>query len=85
VFRYADRDVIGYSDECEAGNHGATHSEALLRPVIVAGKPVEEAPSLPVIREYCTAARQRIAPGHRVEYSEKLIEMAEQHRSESHV
>lgn len=79
VFRFAGRDVIAHSDEC-----GKAESEALLRPVILNGKLVEQLPTASAIRSYCAEARSRIGAGHRVEYSETLNRMADDHKREFH-
>lgn len=85
VFRYPDRDVIGHSAECEPGGQQSTPGEALLRPVILGGKLVEDSPPTSAIRDYCSAARGRMLAGHRVEYSSTLLQLAERHRSEAHL
>ena len=64
--------------ECEK------HPEALLRPVILGGKLVEEPWATAEIRDYCSQARSRVSAGHRVEYSSTLLQLAERHRSEAH-
>jgi nicotinate phosphoribosyltransferase len=82
VFRYADRDVIGHSNECAPAGTGGENAHVLLRPVILAGERVEPELSTSVIREYCLAAQRQISGEHRVEYSDKLLQLGERHRSE---
>jgi nicotinate phosphoribosyltransferase len=83
VFRYSDRDVIGHSAECEPGGQQSERPKALLRPVILGGKLVEEPRATAEIRDYCSEARSRISAGHCVEYSSTLLQLAERHRSEA--
>ena len=47
--------------------------KALLRPVILGGKVVEEPQATSEIRDYCSGARSRVSAGHRVEYSRTLL------------
>jgi nicotinate phosphoribosyltransferase len=82
VFRYADRDVIGYSSECAPDALNRSRPEALLRPVIVGGKLVEPLPPISAIREYCAQALGGVSGDHKVEYSPQLLAMAERHRAE---
>jgi nicotinate phosphoribosyltransferase len=83
VFRYLDRDVIGYSSECAPSEDG--DPEALLRPVILGGKLVESLPSTSATREYCRKAVQKVdvSGARKVEYSPALMDLAERHRRES--
>jgi nicotinate phosphoribosyltransferase len=85
VFRYSDHDVIGHSAECEPGGRQSGHPKALLRPVILGGKVVEEPQATSEIRDYCSGARARVSAGHRIEYSSTLLQLAERHRSEAHL
>jgi nicotinate phosphoribosyltransferase len=83
VFRYPERDIIGYAAECAPDVLNPARPDALLRPVIIAGSLVEALPSISKIREYCAQALSRISRDHKVEYSPQLLAMAERHRSES--
>ncbi|HYO84296.1 MAG TPA: nicotinate phosphoribosyltransferase [Bryobacteraceae bacterium] len=81
VFRYADRDVVGSAGECPPGG-----PEALLRPVILAGKLAEPLPSAGAAREHCKHALQRLPSPRAVEYSSELLGIAAEHnrRFETH-
>jgi nicotinate phosphoribosyltransferase len=83
VFRYPERDIIGYAAECAPDVLNPARPEVLLRPVIIGGSLVEPLPSISEIREYCAQALSRISRDHKVEYSPQLLAMAERHRSES--
>jgi nicotinate phosphoribosyltransferase len=84
VFRYRQRDIIGYASECAPDVARGGRPEALLRPIILNGELVESLPGTSAIREYCAGARKIVSPGHEVEYSPALLDIAERHRSESH-
>jgi nicotinate phosphoribosyltransferase len=45
IFRHVDHDVLGRSSECPSCPKGAPPSQALLQPVIIAGKLIEPLPS----------------------------------------
>lgn len=79
VFRYGRRDIVGSSDECSPGSKDDGPVEALLRPVILGGTLVETLPPASGIRDHCAAALKKIQPGHRVEYSARLLQVAEEH------
>lgn len=55
LFRLPDRDVLGRTGECCAGN-----AEALLRPVILGGKLVEDLPDVKAARARASAAIARL-------------------------
>lgn len=85
VFRYADRDVIGRAGECPA-----PVCEALLRPVILQGKRVQELPSAAEARARAQAALERMPkklrslfecdPAYPVELSDELRHLMEEVR-----
>jgi nicotinate phosphoribosyltransferase len=83
VFRYPNRDVIGYSSECAPPEDG--NPEALLHPVLLGGKMAEPLPSTSAMRDHCQKAMQRISVSgpRKVEYSPALMELAERHKKES--
>lgn len=81
VFRYESSDVIGQASECSPGDGVA---RALLRPVILGGELVERLPSTSEIQEYCMDAVRNLRLPHKVEYSPRLLAIAEHHRSEFH-
>jgi nicotinate phosphoribosyltransferase len=83
VFRYADHDVVGYSSECAPKGESGEAPRALLRPVILNGKLAEFLPSTADIQQYCRSALREIRPGHAVNHSPALTEIAERHRRES--
>lgn len=78
VFRYATHDVIGCSGECSPEpEHG--ESEALLRPVVIAGRLVEPLPSAGEARERCTTLTRATAGSRQVTYSRELLRRADEH------
>ena len=58
VFRYPERDIIGYSAECAPDVLNPARPDALLRPIIVGGSLVEP---LPPYRKFASIARKRSA------------------------
>jgi nicotinate phosphoribosyltransferase len=80
VFRYPKYDIVGYSAECAPEEGAAT---ALLQPVILGGTLTEPLPSSIELQERCRAALSRIAPGHSVDHSRALADLAERHRRDS--
>ncbi|MDZ4801048.1 MAG: nicotinate phosphoribosyltransferase [Bryobacteraceae bacterium] len=75
VFRFASKDVVGCSSECMESS-----AEALLRPVIIGGQLIEPLPSATEARDHCREALARIQPAsHAIEYSSRLLDLAEQH------
>jgi nicotinate phosphoribosyltransferase len=76
VFRYAEHDRVSRAGEDGAGG------EPLLEPVIIGGRRRSALPDAAVARERCAAELRRVRPGRRIEYSEQLIALAEQIRSE---
>lgn len=71
VFRYRSRDIVGCSAECAPGGKGDGPAQALLRPVLIAGRLADRLPTASEARAYCKEAMESITPGqHRVEYSE---------------
>ena len=81
IFRYADYDVLGLSDECRMG------CEALLRPVVLHGEPIGPQPTIVESREYarrCLAALpdevralEVVAEPRRIQHSVELIQLRE--------
>jgi nicotinate phosphoribosyltransferase len=83
IFRDTARDVVARSGECGRG-------EALLRPVILAGRLIEPLPSLEAARDCARQSVDRLSPALRgletadpwpVIYSRELRALAEQTRS----
>jgi len=67
LFRLPDHDVLGLSTECITG------AEALLKPVILAGKVIETLPDAREVRERAALAlRDWPAPGRKTELSPRL-------------
>jgi nicotinate phosphoribosyltransferase len=67
LFRLPDHDVLGLATECITG------SEALLKPVILAGKVIDPLPDAREVRERVTLAlRNWPVPGRRTEHSARL-------------
>lgn len=67
LFRFADHDVLGLATECISG------SEALLRPVILAGRLVEALPEAKEVRDRASSAlRNWPDADRRMEFSPKL-------------
>jgi nicotinate phosphoribosyltransferase len=79
VFRYPDHDVIGCAGECAPGRPGLSAPDALLGPILTGGRLAGKLPSASEAREYCAHAIRQIAPGHRIEYSQELLRVAEEH------
>jgi nicotinate phosphoribosyltransferase len=52
IFRFADHDVLARSSECISCGCGAEAPEALLRPVMIAGRLLEPLPSLDEVRRH---------------------------------
>ncbi|MBI1896315.1 MAG: nicotinate phosphoribosyltransferase [Acidobacteria bacterium] len=75
VFRFADRDQIGCHWECPGPN-----SEALLKPVMIGGRLVQELPGASRSRDYCAQAVRRLALPRPVRFSEDLLALAERAR-----
>lgn len=82
VFRYASRDIIANSSECDPNLREEGTPDALLRPVLLGGQLAAPLPSLTESRNYCASALARIGRSHSVEYSEHLQQLSGQHRSE---
>lgn len=80
VFRYPKYDIVGYSAECAPIDGSAT---ALLQPVILNGELVEPLPSTADIQQYCLTALGSVQPGHSVDHSRALTDLAERHRRDS--
>jgi nicotinate phosphoribosyltransferase len=82
VFRFNDHDLVALSSECADAS-----SEALLRPVILNGRPVAPLPDAHAAREYAAAATKRLPTACRslfpcedmwpVEFSAELLALAE--------
>lgn len=80
VFRYRGKDVVGCAGECSPGRPEDGIPEALLHPVLLNGRLIETLPSAAEAREYCLDAVKRLDPEqHRVEYSDELLRVAEEH------
>ena len=77
IFRYQDRDVIGGCWECPSCKPMAEPSTALLRPMMLEGAILGKLPSVSESRDYCAHALEKIGPGHRIEFSPALLELAE--------
>ena len=60
VFRFADRDRIACAWECFSCSSGEGQVQALLRPVILAGRLVEPLPSAAVARDHAAAAIHKL-------------------------
>lgn len=90
VFRYAQHDVLGRAGECPA-----PECEALLRPVILNGRLVEELPSAAGARERARAGLGRLPkklrslfecdPAYHVELSAELLHLMEEVRRNARV
>ena len=84
IFRFADgHDIIGCSWECPSCPPGAAPSEALLRPVILAGQLVEPLPDAHAARERARrslAALPACGSPYAVEYSPALVALQEETR-----
>jgi nicotinate phosphoribosyltransferase len=80
IFRYKDRDVVAGVWECPTCQPGSEQAFALLRPVMLEGRVAGKLPSASDARDYCARALEKISPGHRVEYSDELLRLAEQLR-----
>jgi hypothetical protein len=80
VFRYPKYDIVGYSAECAPADGSAT---ALLQPVIVGGKLTEPLPTTADIQKHCRKAMTHITPGHSVDHSRALTDLAERHKRDS--
>ena len=81
IFRYGTRDIIGVTDECGPSFSNEETPTALLRPVILQGKPLEVSPTLSSIRDYRAEAIRKVSASHSIEYSSQLTALAEAHRS----
>jgi nicotinate phosphoribosyltransferase len=91
IFRYADHDLIGCSWECPSCPPAAETSEALLRPVILGGKLIEQLPDVHAARERTSACVKKlptayrslfaIEPPYRVEHSSELMALYDRTRS----
>ena len=80
VFRYAAKDIVACSTECAPGARTDGPAEALLGPVILGGKLAQKLPTVAESRDFCIEAVKRINPAsHRVEYSQELLQQAEEH------
>jgi nicotinate phosphoribosyltransferase len=77
VFRHAGRDQIACEWECPPILAGGRPAIALLRPVILDGELVESLPDAASAREHCVSSMDSITPGHIVEYSAELRQLAE--------
>jgi nicotinate phosphoribosyltransferase len=65
IFRYADRDVLARSSECPSCPQGAEPAEALLRPVILEGRLLEELPTAAEARRHAAESLAKLpAPCH---------------------
>jgi len=90
VFRYAEHDVVGRSDECRSCPEDDPRADALLRPVVLDGDLIAEIPEAKTARVFAaqslrqlpTAVRSLFAidPPYRVEYSEDLVALCERTR-----
>ena len=80
VFRYPKYDIVGYSAECAPADGSAA---ALLQPVIVGGKLTEPLPTTADIQKHCREAMTHITPGHSVDHSRALTDLAERHKRDS--
>lgn len=79
VFRYAGRDVIGCSMECSPDPRATEKPEALLKPLILEGHPLEPIPTAEQAREHAAASRAAFDPlQHKMFYSPELIRLARQ-------
>src|SRR5436305_14929619 len=65
IFRFPDHDVLARSSECIACGKGGSAAEALLRPVMIAGRNVEPLPSATEARQHAAEALTALpAPCH---------------------
>ena len=89
VFRFADHDVLARSSECPSCPPGAPPAEALLKPVIIGGRVVEDLPSASAARQHAADCLAKLpAPCHslfeshawRVEISPELESLNERVR-----
>jgi nicotinate phosphoribosyltransferase len=65
IFRYADRDVLARSSECPSCPQGSEPAEALLRPVILEGRLLEELPTAAEARRHAAESLAKLpAPCH---------------------
>ena len=60
VFRYADHDLLARSTECPSCPPGSLPSEALLRPVIIGGRLVEELPTASEARQHAAESISKL-------------------------
>ncbi|MCC6860989.1 MAG: nicotinate phosphoribosyltransferase [Bryobacterales bacterium] len=75
IFRFPDRDVLARAEECSSG------SEALLRPVILGGRLIEQLPDAHAARRRAAEALRNLPPEpYRVERSRQLEALVEQAR-----
>jgi len=75
VFRFPTHDMVGCSWECPECDSG--NVEALLRPVIIAGKLVEPLPTAEQARQRAAASIPRLPAEPRVEFSSDLLALYE--------
>jgi nicotinate phosphoribosyltransferase len=93
VFRFANHDVIACSWECVGCGPGELEARALLRPVLLGGKPVEPLPSIHDARLCAAESIKRLPTAIRslfdtdqqyhVEQSEELLKLYEQVQNEN--
>jgi len=75
IFRFPDRDVLARAEECSSG------SEALLRPVILGGRLIQQVPDAKAARQRAADALRRLPPEpYRVERSRELDALLERAR-----
>ena len=87
IFRSADRDVLARAGECFACGADGAACEALQRPVMIAGQPVESLPTIAESRRYASESLNRLPagclslfagePDWRVDISPELAELNE--------
>jgi nicotinate phosphoribosyltransferase len=83
IFRYTDHDQLARSSECPSCPAGSEPAEALLRPVILGGRLVEELPSAEQAREHAVRNLLRLDPKNwRVQLSPELESLSRQVRGE---
>jgi nicotinate phosphoribosyltransferase len=89
VFRFSDYDQIACAWECPTCPTADRSSEALLRPVVVAGKLVEPLPDVEAARTRASQSLKKLPAAcrrlhepepYRIEYSRELLVLAEQAR-----
>ena len=93
VFRFATHDVVACNWECLGCGPGEPESRALLRPVMLEGKPVGPLPSLAQVRQYAADSMKRLPTAirslfdteqhYRVDYSPALLALYEKVQNEN--